>query len=560
MERYGPSVLNWCRRWGAQEADALDVTQVVLAKLAVQMRQFAYDPSRSFRSWLRTVALNAWRDSLDARRPDAASGQTEMLELLHGLEARDDLVRRLEEQFDLELLEEASRRVRGRVQPRTWHAYELTAVEGLSGAEAATRLGMSVAAVFMAKASVLRMLREETQGPGQPVDPAIVETQARQPGRGSIVMSACPPADLLEQFINGQLAGARGDPVEAHVEACPACQRTLEELTPARSLAAGAESPEEGRGAAIGPGPTEGPAAVRGPRDPDGRPSSRIARNRRSGIEPPASSRHDAARPPLPAVAGFEIIREVGRGGMGIVYEAIELALGRRVALKVLPPLSAGPDDRRAVPPRGPRRRPAAPHQYRADLRRRPATAACSTTPCSSSRARASTGSSTGFGGTRGPVAGREITRPSEPGPTAHADGGRHEGRSPSDDSGRLTPSSGRSSLAHARTGRPHRPAGRRGAGLRPQQRLPPSRHQAVEHPARPGRHSLGRRLRPGQGCRADEALTHTGDIVGHAPLHAPRAVRRPLRRPRRRLCPGRDPLRALDPPTGLRRPRPHRG
>ena len=162
VKRYGPSVLDWCRRWGAQEADALDVSQVVLSKLAVQMRHFAYDPSRSFRSWLRTVALNAWRDSLDARRPDAGSGETEILERLHGLQARDDLMRRLEEQFDLELLEEASRRVRGRVLPRTWDAYELTAVECLSGAEAATRLGMSVAAVFTAKASVLRMLRDET--------------------------------------------------------------------------------------------------------------------------------------------------------------------------------------------------------------------------------------------------------------------------------------------------------------------------------------------------------------------------------------------------------------
>ena len=37
-------------------------------------------------------------------------------------------------------------------------------------------------------------------------------------------------------------------------------------------------------------------------------------------------------------VAEFEIVRELGRGGMGIVYLAMERPIGRLVALKVLHP------------------------------------------------------------------------------------------------------------------------------------------------------------------------------------------------------------------------------
>lgn len=163
VDRYAPRLYLWCRHWQLQDADARDVTQEVLLKLAGSLRTFTYDAAGSFRAWLKTLARHAWVDFLANRQRKLAqgSGESQVLECLHTVAAGDDLIHRLEQEFDQELLDEAERRVRARVDTTTWQAFHLTAKEQLAGAEAAQRLGLTVAAVFKYKSRVLKMLQAE---------------------------------------------------------------------------------------------------------------------------------------------------------------------------------------------------------------------------------------------------------------------------------------------------------------------------------------------------------------------------------------------------------------
>jgi RNA polymerase sigma factor (sigma-70 family) len=163
VNRYGRKIYRWCLRWRLQDADAQDVTQIVLLKLAKRMKEFTYDPDRSFRAWLKTVSHNAWQDFVASRQTAFLARGDAARERLDSLAARDDLSYELECLFDLELLETAMQRVRLRAATHTWMAFSMTAVEGVAAPVVARKLGMKIARVYAARSTIQQRLQEECQ-------------------------------------------------------------------------------------------------------------------------------------------------------------------------------------------------------------------------------------------------------------------------------------------------------------------------------------------------------------------------------------------------------------
>jgi RNA polymerase sigma factor (sigma-70 family) len=164
VEIYAPMVYGFAQKQGLQDADAADLTQEVLRAVAGSAHRFVYEPGRgSFRGYLFTIVRNELRDFAAARRRHGTgSGDTDVQRRLEQHPAADsDEEAVWDREYERQLFTWATDQVRRDFQEATWEAFWLTAMHGKSGKEVAEVLGMTTAAVYLAKRRVMTRIKEQ---------------------------------------------------------------------------------------------------------------------------------------------------------------------------------------------------------------------------------------------------------------------------------------------------------------------------------------------------------------------------------------------------------------
>jgi len=154
----------------------------------------------------------------------------------------------------------------------------------------------------------------------------------------------CPPTEDLNRLVDGSLTNERQKECTDHLDTCGCCQAKLEEIaTGGTNLSRVVEHLQDAEpvaASAYWPALKALDASVQKTLVPDtpagGSPGARSGSISLSFLQPAS----DAAY--LGRLSHFDVMRVLGRGGMGVVLEAFDSRLQRNVALKVLDPELAG--------------------------------------------------------------------------------------------------------------------------------------------------------------------------------------------------------------------------
>ncbi|HET6422653.1 MAG TPA: hypothetical protein VFG20_03155, partial [Planctomycetaceae bacterium] len=147
-------------------------------------------------------------------------------------------------------------------------------------------------------------------------------------------ISQCPGHNELRQLLDGSLSSERQQQCTQHMDSCECCQAKLEELatdgTPLTQVVEHLNAAAPGSGSAYWPAIKELDNVYQETFVP--RTTPRRATPSLDFLQPATDPAY------LGRLAQFDVMRIIGRGGMGIVLEAFDSRLQRHVAIKILDP------------------------------------------------------------------------------------------------------------------------------------------------------------------------------------------------------------------------------
>lgn len=159
---YWPTIYGFARHRGCSDNTAEEIVQEVMLKVFQQRDVYQYDPARGrFRDWLGAVVRNnvAEHRRRPANRVRGLGGEVDVGPL-DTADDRADATAAWEAAFENSLLLALLDAVRRETNARTYLAFELVGLQGLSGGEAAQMTGLSRNAVYKAHRRVLERLIE----------------------------------------------------------------------------------------------------------------------------------------------------------------------------------------------------------------------------------------------------------------------------------------------------------------------------------------------------------------------------------------------------------------
>lgn len=161
VEIYQPLIFRLARNKGLQEADSLDLTQEVLARVAKAVGQFDPDGAGTFRGWISRITRNLVIDFLRSKqRRQLTSDETGIRQMIESLPTEED-----SRWFDLEhrrqVFSWAAAKIKDEFQETTWNAFWQTSVQQQSVKQVAADLEISHGAVYIARSRVIAKLKQK---------------------------------------------------------------------------------------------------------------------------------------------------------------------------------------------------------------------------------------------------------------------------------------------------------------------------------------------------------------------------------------------------------------